>query len=123
MEEILYLLIKSYTLSILQNRQDYTSCIGNVLTGIAMEFKNESCIIIPYIFDFALTLINDSNSISNIMYQELTKFKGKIPSIDILLDAIIDKKIPPEYSEDDDFLTKTAIFLANKVIQKFNLSI
>lgn len=90
----------------------------------AKEFNNNANngdYIIGYVFSEALEILCCSTKISHNKINKLKKLKGAMESTDILIDAIVDGKIPDD-TFNNDLLVTSAIILSKKIIASRSLS-
>ena len=118
-KEILEAFLTSYLLAVIQNKQDLFPQILPNIGNIATKYRNTHYLIIFSVFSLAHDIINNTPSKINEKIELIKQVRETIPEIGVLINTIIDKKPPPDYSEKDNLIEKTAKFLATKIIQKY----
>ena len=115
------MLFKSYLLFILQEKRSLTDTPVKMIKYICQEIDNTICIEEILIFELSrkASLPDNKKSLSKKDLDFLQKTKGISSYGDIIIDAILEDK-KPDVAEipDDDLLLKTAVFLANRIIDR-----
>ena len=122
--EAFKVLFQSYLLSILQEDLSFIEVPAKKMLYIYNEIDNTICMVEMITVELGLKAsLSDKIKISTMFSEEhldfLQKTKGKFSDGDIIINAILENK-KPDVAEipDDDLLLRTAVFLANKIIDR-----
>jgi tetratricopeptide (TPR) repeat protein len=116
-EKVLELLCTSYFFSLMQNNCDLEPLICNDIEEISNKFNSEKYLTIARVFSMAQI----TRKLSNNEIKSLETIKGKLNETDIVIDAMLEKKKPCNiHISENDFLLKSAVFLANKITNSEN---
>lgn len=114
-------LFNGYLLAILQENWDYAIHIAiSMLLDTSTKCKNENYFLLTFVFLEAIQVIQNKNNINIEIIDKLKKCKGNLEEADIVINAILDRKITKKISEKtpDNIVMKTALFLAKELTSK-----
>ncbi len=119
-KNITKLLLASYLLSILQNKLESIPHIIELFKfKVTNDLKDEIYTYIISIFQVALNFIHTPGKLSNIDIDLITNAKGKVEETDIVINALLERKVPDDMViPNNNFLLQAAVYLARQIISK-----
>jgi hypothetical protein len=117
-ELILDLFFTSFLMSILQHNYQISNLAHDEVRRIGKEINTEKYKPIIDVFMISLKYKNEYGKLSYKELHKLELYKGVMKETDIVIDAICERKKPKGiYSPNAKLVLKTALFLANKIVE------
>lgn len=116
-EQVRGLFLTSYLLCIIDERFDFVATAHERLDVLAKETNDDVIPIFLKVFTDAISYVcfGDKRHLAVAIEKRLRDYKGKSSIIDIVIDAILEKKVPD--NNDSNLLVRACVKLANDVIQ------
>jgi tetratricopeptide (TPR) repeat protein len=119
LEQSVKILFEGFLHAILQEEWDFAIHIAMIsLFDVSEKYPDSRYSFLTYIFIEAINKINSKKSISKQSIRNLIKHKEVEKEADVIIDAIVNKRIPEKAKIDNSetLSMKTALFLAEEII-------